>query len=126
MDFMIDPITGDMALDASGQITLTATEEVATLQRLRIKFQFFKGEWFLDKRQGTPWYQRILIKGSSERVNRSIFRQIIEGDPGVARLVSLRYSLNRATRRLTLDWVAKLKSGKTLRSADFGPFVIEV
>lgn len=123
---MIDPITGDMALDASGQITLTATEEVATLQRLRIKFQFFKGEWFLDKRQGTPWYQRILIKGSSERVNRSIFRQIIEGDPGVARLVSLRYSLNRATRRLTLDWVAKLKSGKTLRSADFGPFVIEV
>lgn len=126
MDFLIDATTGDMALDASGQIKLTASEEAACVQRLRIKFRFFRREWFLDTRQGVPWYQRILIKGSNERVNRSIFRQIIEGDPGVARIVSLRYSLDHATRRLTLDFVAKMKSGATLRSSDFGPFVIEV
>lgn len=126
MDFLIDVLTGDMDLDSSGQITLTSTEEIATLQRLRIKFQFLQKEWFLDTRQGVPWYQRILIKGSSERVNRSIFRKIIEGDPGVARLITLRYSLNVGTRRLTLDFAAKLKSGQILRSSDFGPFVIEV
>jgi hypothetical protein len=120
-----NPDAGDLAL-LNGQILLTPSESVATLQRLKVAFQFFRGEWFLDTRQGVPWYQRILIKGSNERVNRSIFRQIIEKDPGVARLERLRYSLNRSTRELDLDFTARLKSGVTLRARDFGPFLIEV
>jgi hypothetical protein len=120
-----NPDVGDIALD-NGQIYLTPSEAAATLQRIQIKFNFFQGEWFLDRRQGTPWYQRILIKGSNERVNRSIFRQIVEGDPGIASVVSLRYSLNRTTRALTVSFVAIMTNGETLRSDDFGPFIINV
>lgn len=118
-----NPIVGDIFLDA-GQIVLTASEEEATMQRLRSRFQFFRGEWFLDTRVGVPWFQRILVKGSNERVNRSIFRQIIEGDPGVAALLSLGYSLNRRTRELDVSFTARLRTGVILRSADFGPLLI--
>lgn len=122
MDFLCTD-TGAISVDSVGQISLTPDEDTATVQRLRAKFSFFLGEWFRDRSQGVPYFQRILRKGSNVRVNRAIFRKILESDPGVARVVTLRYDLDRRTRELSVTFTAKLRSGSTITKT-FDRFVV--
>lgn len=123
-----NPDLGDLMLDEAGTgfevVHTTLAAEVA--QRIHVRLKFFKGEWFLDLEEGTPWYEELLKKGVDDATVRSIFGQVIGGCPGVAELSSLTYSLNKTTRMLALRFVARLDDGTTLRSADFGEFKVFV
>jgi hypothetical protein len=124
MLLMLDPSTGDLAL-SGGTLVWGATlpEEVA--QRLRSRFRFFKGEWFLDRREGFPWYQRILGQRPSNRAIRTLFTRVIVGTPGIASLLTLDFSRDNE-RNLSLVFTARLTDGSTFDSSNFGPFLVEV
>src|SRR5690606_28796586 len=87
-----NPVEGDLHLSGGDLVwTTDLGQEVA--QRLRVRFRFFRGEWFLDRREGTPWYGEILVKNPSPRTVRAIFRNIILRTPGVAALNQLDFTL---------------------------------
>lgn len=119
-----NPTVGDLKL-VNGQLVF-ATGVDAIMQHLRIRLGHFKGEWFLDRREGIPYFQSILRKNVDERVVRSIFRQALRTAPGVAEVLSLQLNINRATRRATLDFKVRLTDGEVASADAWAPFVYEV
>lgn len=119
-----NPVEHDLRL-TNGQLTLIEGDE-AVAQSIKVRLQFFKGEWFLDTRQGIPYFEEVYIKAPKLNVLRSIFRATLLGTPGVDSVDSLALSVDVATRKLTVSFVVVLDTGATLSSEDFGPFIIEV
>ncbi len=119
-----NPTIGDLKL-TNGQIRLTQTFKQAVAQHLRIRLQFFFGEWFLDAREGIPYFQRIFVKAPDLGKISGIFRRVILETPGVVALDNLTLDFNAATRILAISsFNAKLDTNETLTASDFGAFIV--
>jgi len=120
-----NPVQNDLHLINGTIVLIEGPAEVA--QAIRSRLLFFKGEWFLDQREGTPYYQEILGKKAVDlNVIRSIYRRIIAGTPGVEAVPKLDISLDGPTRAATLVFQAVLENGGFIDSRDFAPFVVEL
>lgn len=105
-------LNADGDLDVSmGDFTLTRGVE-AIQQAIKIKLQFFQGEWFLDLTAGVPFYQSVLVKNPSPSVLQSIFRKAILEVPGVLAVTSLNIVISRVTRALTVSFTATTDVGE--------------
>ena len=104
MDLLLDS-QGDLDI-STGDLQLTTGGE-AIAQHLRIRLQFFLGEWFLDSRIGIPFFQSILIKNPATNVVRSIFRAAILSTPGVISLSELTIDFDGPTRTLAVAFTAE-------------------
>lgn len=86
----IDPGYGD-AVWRNGPLRKEETTQLFTqtvAQRLKIRLQTFREEWFLDVEYGVPYWQRILgLKNTKEAVDL-IFQQEILKETGVKEIVS--------------------------------------
>jgi hypothetical protein len=118
-----NPVAHDIQLTDS-QITLLPNTD-AVLQHIRVRLQFFLGEWFLDRREGIPFYRDIFIKNPSRDLITAIFRQAILDTPGVEVISSFDLVFSSIDRTMDLAFVAQLESGEVL-SVDFGDFIVEV
>lgn len=67
-------------------ITTNPADVVA--QRLRIRLQTFRGEWFLNTEYGVSYWQRILSKKVSKTSVDRIFQEQILSERGVREIVS--------------------------------------
>jgi len=112
-----NPIAGDLRL-VDGQLVLVEDED-AIAQDLRTRLRWFKGEWFLDARTGFPWFERILGQKVTERVVESLLRKAISSTPGVARIATLRVSIDRPTRALTATFAVVSTGGAVVDFTDF-------
>jgi hypothetical protein len=127
MDFLLvtsadgdNPDVGDLML-TDGQITLTPDLKTAVAQHIAIRLRMFFGEWFLDARQGVPYFELILVKNPDLGRINSIFRSVIVETPGVAVVDRMTLALDSATRILTVsDLQIRLDNGATLTGSDFG------
>lgn len=124
MDFLLDETTWDFALDSAGNMqTVTGREAIA--QHVKIRLRFFRGEWALDTREGTPYWEQILIRGATETAVREVFRRVVAETPGIASVRNISLSIDRQTRTLTVSALdAVTTDGEFITAADFGPFVI--
>lgn len=119
-----NPDIGDLKL-TDGQIRLTQTLKQAVAQHLRIRLQFFFGEWFLNTREGLPYFERVLVKSPNLGAIAGIFRRVILETPGIVALDNLLLDLNASTRMLYIQsFVARLDDGATLTAEDFGAFIL--
>src|SRR5687768_11395985 len=116
-------VSGDLKLTPEGDLIWTTDVTLETAQRLRSRLRFFKGEWFLDLRQGIPYFQTI-VQRADDATLRSIFGRVIRATPGIASLESLSFTRDRNARALSIDFVCRLDSGKLFSSKDFGPFLV--
>jgi hypothetical protein len=89
----------------------------AVAQAIYTRLMLFRGEWFLDLTEGTPWYQQILGKPRGPADYDTALRSRIAGTPYVARLIDYASSYNPTLRTLTV--------GCTVNTA-FGPVTVEV
>lgn len=124
MDFLLDETTWDFALDSAGNMqTVTGREAIA--QHVKIRLRFFRGEWSLDTREGTPYWEQILVRGASEAAISEVFRRVVAETPGIASVRQVGLSIDRQTRTLT---VARLEAvttdGELITAADFSAFVL--
>ena len=108
----------DIQLDSTGDIDITDFNMSSTYdfiesvkQRLLIRLQTFKGEYFLDTTIGIPYLQKIFVKGVSKGVVDTIFKNAIEQTPGVSRLITYTGTFNRNLRTYTSNWKAELTNG---------------
>lgn len=118
-----NPTVGDTYVNAAGAFELVdGIEELA--QRIFVRFNFFLGEWAHDLRQGMPWREQFFEKGASEATQRAILMSVLQDTPGVREVVTLTFTVDRARRRLDVDFVVRATTGETLSSADYGPFLV--
>lgn len=69
----------------------------AIIRRLRL----FLGEYFLDIREGTPWFQNILGK-SPRSVAETNLRERILSAQGVVALTRFEFNFDEKTRKITV------------------------
>lgn len=103
-------IEGDLRL-TNHQLTFTTPRSSKAIsQKLRNRLRFFLAEWFLDRRQGLPFYQRVLVKNPNRRVILTIFREAIRTTAGIASVNKLSLTI-AADRSARLDFTALLDDG---------------
>lgn len=111
MDWKLDT-DGDLYLDDSGSaVNLTGADAIA--QHISIRLRMFLGEWFLDTREGVPWFD-LMEKGASTTRIRAVVREVITKTPGVGSLDELDVELDSDTRKLTVTAKGTYDTGEAL------------
>ncbi len=118
-----NPIVGDLEM-RNGNLVWTSDLQEEVVQRLRARFEFFKGEWYLDANEGTPYHGVILgNKGLTDAAARAIFANIIRTTPGISTLVSI-VVVRLPGREMRVDFNARLEDGFLLSSRRIPPFIV--
>lgn len=114
--------------DVDTRFLFTADLATYVKQRLRENLSFFLGEWFLDTRQGLPYFQRILGFKYDAGLLDQIFRKAALATIGVASVDSLQSTFNRKTRTLSIPvFKCTLTDGSTITQDDLDlPFIVSV
>lgn len=118
-----NPIISDLHLSSGTPMTVDGDD--AVVQHLWIKFNFFLGEWFLNRLEGIPYFEQVLIKGFSRDVIRDIFRQVCLGTPGVAEFQKFSLNFSAATRVADIEITVRLDSGAVRALAFNRAFVVQ-
>lgn len=84
------------------------------LLAVKSRLQFFKGEWFLDIEDGTPYFQDILVKPARLRLIEGIIKRRIIETPGIIELNFFDLQFVKGTRKLNIDFEAIDQFGNTL------------
>lgn len=92
--------THDLAI-VDFDLRLTIDEQVVA-QRVKQTLLLFKGEWFLDRDLGIPYYEDILGTKNSIDTVRSVFVNAIRAVDGVQELTEFNIEFDDASRTLKL------------------------
>lgn len=87
---------GDYQL-GHGNLDFYQDEAEGVAQNVMTRLQLWRGTWFIDTQEGTPWLQGIL--GKHEAIDVVLRNRILE-TPGVISLESFESILDPDTRRL--------------------------
>lgn len=99
-------------------------EQVAIL--LKNRLQFFLGEWFLDVREGIPYYDVVMVKNPDLNLLSRMFRKVILATEGVAQIDVLTTDLDAALRKLTVTIRVLTDDGFYISGGTDTPFIVEV
>jgi hypothetical protein len=113
-------------IDMSQGLRFTPDLQTYVVQRLGENLGFFLGEWFLDLRQGVPYFQRIIGETPDLALLDTLYRRAILGTAGVGSITSLLLSYDNAKRLLSISFECVLTDGTTVTQADLAKlFVID-
>lgn len=106
MQLELDNATWDLVLDGTGNIKTIGSADAPALlsQRIKHRLQTFRGECFLDRSVGVPYFSEVLKKNPDLGRIRSLFASIIKGVTGVVKILSLVLDFEQATRRLSVTF----------------------
>lgn len=126
---MSDPIPQTLLVDtdgdldlSSGGLALTTSLAQFTAQKIDEGFQFFLAEWFLNQREGMPYFRHVIGRKPDLPLLESLFLKALRSRPGVASVLRFGVDFDRKTRTLQVDFAAKLSDGTVLATID--PFVV--
>jgi hypothetical protein len=120
-----NPVEGDLFIDPRGQLVLVGdvaeTRDLEVRQHVRGRLRLFLGEWFLDQRQGFPYFRDVFIKNPNRQSIISSLRRTIRQTPGVAQVdeLTLRVDPDRQAR---VDFRALLEDSAI--PLDFEDFIL--
>lgn len=102
----------DLKFDSSLRLSWTTGLD-AVAQRLKIRMQMFKGEWFLDLDAGVPYWEDILGQKYDEAQVLAAFRGVLVKTRDVVKILSLTSSFDASTRKLKITWHVTTAFGDT-------------
>lgn len=120
--FALDAATGDLQLVNGRFRKITGKEEKA--QKINARLGLFLGEWFLDSRVGSPWYEVVLVKNPDLEVVKQVFRRIIGSVEGIAEVRDVSLDFNTETRLLSYDYEALDDEGQEITGGSGEPFIV--
>lgn len=105
---------------------LRVEEDVAqvTAWKLSNLFGLFKGEWFLDGRQGVPYFQYVLVSNPNLSLIANMFREVAMSAPGVASVSDIGLDFTPRTRTLVASIQAQTNDGAQLVGGIGKPFIV--
>lgn len=92
--------------------------------RLVARLKFFKAEWFLDKRQGMPYFEAVFVKNPDIALVQSIFRRAILATPGVFTIARMVTVFDQRRRIFTIDPLEIVLTGGVVFRAQPDEFII--
>lgn len=92
--------------------------------RLVARLRFFKREWFLDQRQGMPYFEAVFVKSPDVALVQSIFRRAILSTPGVESIAKMQTRFDRGVREFTIDPLEIVLTGGVVFRAQPGEFIV--
>lgn len=113
-DLKLDLTTGNLAR-LNGDLCLT--DDVSgetTQQRVLIRLRLFLGEWFLDTRKGTPYFEQIFVRNPNLGAIEASLKAVILETPGVVRLLSYSQTYDASARSLSVDFEAEAEGGESI------------
>lgn len=111
-----NPVEGDLRL-VDGQLVLVTGID-AIRQELTVRLRWFRGEWFLDRRTGVPWFESILGQKTALSLIERILRRAILATPGVESITRFVLERDNVERSLALTFEARTREGP-LEFVDF-------
>lgn len=106
-DLLLDEDDHDLVFEG-GDLVM----KVDLRQAIKIAILFVRGEWFLKRDEGVPYYESIFVKDPNLDHVASFFRAAILGVPGVRSILEFSLDLDRGTRTLIVDWKCDTDEGE--------------
>ena len=115
----------DLAL-VDGKLQLEVDPVVQAAYKLRARFLFFKGEWFLDLREGIPYYQFVMVKNPDLGVIRRLFtRVILSVSPVIESVTRIDCQIATEDRGLAVYFEARCTNGAKISGGTGVPFLVD-
>ena len=100
---------GDMTIGhGSEDFHIDSADGVA--QNVMTRLRLWKGSWFIDTEEGTPWLQEIL--GKHDAIDAVVKSRILD-TPGVLEIASFESILDPNRRELTITATVNTSYGET-------------
>lgn len=116
---------GDLALGDDGDFVFIDGSRLV-LQTILARFRFFLGEWFLDTREGVPYYRDVLIKNPDRGVVRSVFLQVLESTPGVLGVLTFDIVFDERARTISFAFEVQATDGVVTVTPGDEAFVVRI
>ena len=106
MQLALDNSTWDLHLDSTGNIAVLTDVPFGPLlaQRIKHRLQTFRGECFLDRSIGVPYFGEVMKKNPDLGKIRSLLASVISGVEGVVKIISLDVLFAPRTRSLSVKF----------------------
>lgn len=101
----------DLALVA-GNLVLCRDVRAIT-QHVEARLRFFLGEWFLDLREGVPYWEEVFVKNPDVSVVRTLLSRVITETPGVVDLTTAEFRFDPQERILYYTIEFSTDTGQT-------------
>ena len=114
MDIKLNSETGDVLLSTTNTITtptFTTTTSENLAQRLKIRLQTFKGEWFLDGTIGIDYFNQIAGKNRSKAAVDAIIQAEILKEQEVLQITTYSSVVDKTTRKITIQFTVRTVDG---------------
>lgn len=116
---------GDVDLVSGRPVILQGPEAVR--QKIATRLKFFLGEWFLNLREGLPYFRVVLVRRPDITLIRTLYRRAILSVQEVASLTSLDVDYDPRVRAVAVEFDAELVKGGVLSVRQPNPpFVIDL
>lgn len=102
IDLKLDTTTHDLAVEGYDLALVTDLDQI--VQSLRIRLQFFFGEWYLDNTQGVKLYETVFVKNPNLRLIAAAFKATILDTPGVLSILEYNQSFTNESRSLLVSF----------------------
>lgn len=117
-DLAMDIQSHDLIIENRDLMMIDNAERVA--QQIKITLCFWRGEWFLDVEDGTPYIERVLIKNPNLSHIRQILSERIRSVEGVNDLPSLNLNYDAQKRTLDVEYTVNTDYGLLTRKEVLG------
>lgn len=111
MRYRREDANGDYTFGGGDNTFLTDSPECVA-QAIKTRFALWRGQWFLDLTEGTPYMQSVLGKQHSDVYTLAI-RERIQDTPGVLSILSFSSHYDETRRRVTFTSSVNTPYGQT-------------
>jgi hypothetical protein len=92
---------GDYVIGSGSDFLVNSPEAVA--QAILTRLKLWRGEWYVDLKDGTPWMQEILGKRQRGKSPDGAIKRRILGTEGVKEITKYSSDFDGNTRQLKID-----------------------
>lgn len=118
---------GDLAIEGGDVVVLGKTPETRVQymrQKIAARFKFWLGEWFLDQREGVPYYRDVFVKNPNLDLIRSLFLKLLRETPGVLDVPEFKVVYDHRARSLSFDFQAIVSDGEVVVKPEDAAFIL--
>jgi hypothetical protein len=112
---------GDLEL-TNGRLTFVRGREEKA-QKIRNKLGLAVGEWFLDTREGVPWFGLVLGQKPDLEIIKRLVTETILSTPGMSDVPEMGATFDGVTREAACTWRALDDEGEEIPGG-FTPFIL--